>query len=135
MDGLREVAGLKDPVGTADETIVRPNGLEVSRVRIPLGVIGIIYESRPNVTAETDSLTKDPGWSRNCNLSMKRPRNGLAAGSRSALESVRTASLQYSGSTSQYGLRSALGPWRLPAVTRIGHRVLSNGTHLDCLGP
>jgi len=54
--GLREVAGLPDPVGTADETTVRPNGLEVSRVRIPLGVIGIIYESRPNVTIDAAGL-------------------------------------------------------------------------------
>jgi len=54
--GLREVAGLPDPVGTADETVLRPNGLEVSRVRIPLGVIGIIYESRPNVTIDAAGL-------------------------------------------------------------------------------
>lgn len=54
--GLREVAGLPDPVGTADDTTVRPNGLSVSRVRIPLGVIGIIYESRPNVTVDAAGL-------------------------------------------------------------------------------
>ena len=60
-DGLREVAGLADPVGTADETIVRPNGLEVSRVRIPLGVIGIIYESRPNVTIDAAGLCLKSG--------------------------------------------------------------------------
>ncbi|MCP3952579.1 MAG: glutamate-5-semialdehyde dehydrogenase [Desulfobacterales bacterium] len=60
-DGLREVAGLSDPVGTADETILRPNGLEVSRVRIPLGVIGIIYESRPNVTIDAAGLCLKSG--------------------------------------------------------------------------
>jgi glutamate-5-semialdehyde dehydrogenase len=60
-DGLREVAGLADPVGSADETIVRPNGLEVSRVRIPLGVIGIIYESRPNVTIDAAGLCLKSG--------------------------------------------------------------------------
>ena len=49
-EGLREVAALEDPVGSMDGTWVRPNGLAVSRMRIPLGVIGIIYESRPNVT-------------------------------------------------------------------------------------
>jgi len=59
--GLREVAGLPDPVGTADETIRRPNGLEVSRVRIPLGVIGIIYESRPNVTIDAAGLCLKSG--------------------------------------------------------------------------
>ncbi len=55
-DGLREVAAQEDPVGTADSTWIRPNGLEVSRVRIPLGVIGIIYESRPNVTIDAAGL-------------------------------------------------------------------------------
>lgn len=59
--GLREVAGLPDPVGTADETVLRPNGLEVSRVRIPLGVIGIIYESRPNVTIDAAGLCLKSG--------------------------------------------------------------------------
>ena len=59
--GLREVAGLPDPVGMADETILRPNGLEVSRVRIPLGVIGIIYESRPNVTIDAAGLCLKSG--------------------------------------------------------------------------
>ena len=60
-DGLRDVAGLFDPVGTSDETIIRPNGLEVSRVRIPLGVIGIIYESRPNVTIDAAGLCLKSG--------------------------------------------------------------------------
>ena len=60
-DGLREVVGLSDPVGAADETILRPNGLQVSRVRIPLGVIGIIYESRPNVTIDTAGLCLKSG--------------------------------------------------------------------------
>ncbi len=60
-DGLRAVAGLSDPVGTSGETILRPNGLEVSRVRIPLGVIGIIYESRPNVTIDAAGLCLKSG--------------------------------------------------------------------------
>jgi glutamate-5-semialdehyde dehydrogenase len=50
--GLREVAAYADPVGSMGETRVRPNGLRVSKMRIPLGVIGIIYESRPNVTID-----------------------------------------------------------------------------------
>ena len=54
--GLRDVAGLPDPVGEVVEGWVRPNGLRVERVRIPLGVIGIIYESRPNVTADAGAL-------------------------------------------------------------------------------
>jgi glutamate-5-semialdehyde dehydrogenase len=54
--GLREVAALEDPVGAITKTWSRPNGLEVSRMRIPLGVIGIIYESRPNVTIDAAGL-------------------------------------------------------------------------------
>jgi glutamate-5-semialdehyde dehydrogenase len=55
-EGLREVAQLEDPVGAMTRTWKRPNGLEVSRMRIPLGVIGIIYESRPNVTIDAAGL-------------------------------------------------------------------------------
>ena len=53
---LEEVAGLEDPVGSVVESYTRPNGLKVRRQRIPLGVIGVIYESRPNVTVEAASL-------------------------------------------------------------------------------
>ena len=60
-DGLRDVAGLPDPVGISDESSIQPNGLEVSRVRIPLGVIGIIYESRPNVTIDAAGLCLKSG--------------------------------------------------------------------------
>jgi glutamate-5-semialdehyde dehydrogenase len=59
--GLREVAAYADPVGTMGETRVRPNGLRVSRMRIPLGVIGIIYESRPNVTIDAAGLCLKSG--------------------------------------------------------------------------
>ncbi|GBC61790.1 glutamate-5-semialdehyde dehydrogenase [Desulfonema ishimotonii] len=54
--GLREVAQQEDPVGAMTETRTRPNGLQVSKMRIPLGVIGIIYESRPNVTIDAAGL-------------------------------------------------------------------------------
>lgn len=54
--GVEEVAGITDPVGTVLETWERPNGLAFSRVRVPIGVIGIIYESRPNVTADAGAL-------------------------------------------------------------------------------
>ncbi|BBO91097.1 glutamate-5-semialdehyde dehydrogenase [Desulfosarcina ovata] len=59
--GLREVAAYTDPVGTMDQTQVRPNGLRVARMRIPLGVIGIIYESRPNVTIDAAGLCLKSG--------------------------------------------------------------------------
>jgi len=55
-NGLAEVASLPDPVGTVLATWTRPNGLKIERVRVPLGVIGIIYESRPNVTADAGGL-------------------------------------------------------------------------------
>jgi glutamate-5-semialdehyde dehydrogenase len=59
--GLRDVAALPDPVGRIEQTSVRPNGLEVGRMRIPLGVIGIIYESRPNVTVDAAALCVKAG--------------------------------------------------------------------------
>ncbi len=60
-DGLREVAQLDDPVGSMSKTLIRPNGLQVARMRIPLGVIGIIYESRPNVTVDAAGLCLKAG--------------------------------------------------------------------------
>jgi len=60
-DGLREVALLDDPVGAVTRSWTRPNGLQVSRMRIPLGVIGIIYESRPNVTIDAAALCLKAG--------------------------------------------------------------------------
>ncbi|HSA59075.1 MAG TPA: glutamate-5-semialdehyde dehydrogenase, partial [bacterium] len=59
--GLKEVAELPDPVGTVVKTWGRPNGLVIRRVRIPLGVIGIIYESRPNVTVDAAGLCLKSG--------------------------------------------------------------------------
>ena len=55
-DAVEQVASLPDPVGAVIETTERPNGLQLSRVRIPIGLIGIIYESRPNVTADAAAL-------------------------------------------------------------------------------
>ena len=55
-DGIREIAALPDPIGEVTGISKRPNGLEVGRVRTPIGVIGIIYESRPNVTADAAAL-------------------------------------------------------------------------------
>ena len=54
--GLREVAGLEDPVGEIEEMKKRPNGLLIGKKRVPLGVVGVIYESRPNVTADVAGL-------------------------------------------------------------------------------
>ncbi len=59
--GLRDVQGLKDPVGSMGPAWIRPNGLQIARMRIPLGVIGIIYESRPNVTIDAAGLCLKAG--------------------------------------------------------------------------
>ena len=59
--GLEEVAALPDPVGASLARWTRPNGLDIERVRVPLGVIGIIYESRPNVTADAGALCLKAG--------------------------------------------------------------------------
>jgi glutamate-5-semialdehyde dehydrogenase len=59
--GLREIAALPDPVGAVMAEWTRPNGLDISRVRTPLGVIGVIFESRPNVTADAGALTLKSG--------------------------------------------------------------------------
>ncbi len=55
-DGLRQVASLPDPVGEITEGFTRPNGLRVAKVRVPLGVVAIIYENRPNVTSDAAAL-------------------------------------------------------------------------------
>jgi len=60
-DGVREIASLKDPVGEVIAEWDRPNGLHIERVRTPLGVIGVIYESRPNVTADAGALCLKAG--------------------------------------------------------------------------
>ncbi len=59
--GLEDIADLQDPVGHVMDQWDRPNGLDISRVRVPLGVIGIIYESRPNVTADAGALCLKSG--------------------------------------------------------------------------
>jgi glutamate-5-semialdehyde dehydrogenase len=59
--GLEEIAALPDPVGATMAEWTRPNGLRIARVRVPLGVVGIVYESRPNVTADAGALCLEAG--------------------------------------------------------------------------
>jgi glutamate-5-semialdehyde dehydrogenase len=61
IEGLRQVASLPDPVGEITDMTYRPSGIQVGQMRVPLGVIGIIYESRPNVTVEAASLCLKSG--------------------------------------------------------------------------
>ncbi|MBE3579592.1 MAG: glutamate-5-semialdehyde dehydrogenase [Caldanaerobacter subterraneus] len=60
-ESLKEVASLKDPVGDIEEMWIRPNGLQIGKMRVPIGVIGMIYESRPNVTADAAGLCLKAG--------------------------------------------------------------------------
>jgi glutamate-5-semialdehyde dehydrogenase len=60
-DGVREVAALADPIGEMSELKLRPSGIQVGKMRVPLGVIGMIYESRPNVTADAAALCLKSG--------------------------------------------------------------------------
>ena len=60
-DGLRQVANLPDPIGNVLDGKTLPNGLQITKVRVPLGVIGIIYEARPNVTADAAGLCLKSG--------------------------------------------------------------------------
>ncbi|MGH8927162.1 MAG: glutamate-5-semialdehyde dehydrogenase [Acidimicrobiia bacterium] len=59
--GLRKVANLADPIGEVTDGFVRPNGLKMTRVRVPLGVVAVIYEARPNVTADATALCLKSG--------------------------------------------------------------------------
>ena len=55
-EGLNQVADLPDPVGEVMDEFTRPNGMKIRKIRVPMGVIGVIYESRPNVTADAFAL-------------------------------------------------------------------------------
>jgi len=59
--GIKDIAALPDPVGQTDDSWAQPNGLNFSKVRVPIGVIGMIYESRPNVTADAGALCLKSG--------------------------------------------------------------------------
>ena len=89
--GLRQVASLADPVGEVIDGWVRPNGLRISRVRVPLGVIAIIYENRPNVTSDAAALCLKSG-----NAAFLRGSSG-AIDSNLAIESVLRSAIEGSG--------------------------------------
>src|SRR6266536_1280781 len=89
--GLRKVAALPDPVGEVLDGWVRPNGLEIQRVRVPLGVVAIIYENRPNVTSDAASLCLKSG-----NAALLRG-SGSALRSNVAIAAVLREALQKTG--------------------------------------
>ena len=84
--GLREVADLDDPVGRTTAEWTRPNGLHVSKVRVPLGVVAIIYENRPNVTSDAFGLCLKSG-----NVAFLRGSSGALASNRAITTSIRAA--------------------------------------------
>ena len=89
--GLRQIADLPDPVGSLTESTIRPNGMRVGRMRVPIGVIGIIYESRPNVTIDAAALCLKSG-----NASILRG-GSEALNSNLALSHIVKAALQRAG--------------------------------------
>jgi glutamate-5-semialdehyde dehydrogenase len=90
-DGLHKVAALPDPVGEVLDGWVRPNGLEIQRVRVPLGVVAVIYENRPNVTSDAASLCLKSG-----NAALLRG-SGSALRSNAAIAGVLREALQKTG--------------------------------------
>ena len=84
--GLRQVAGLPDPVGRVTAAWVRPNGLHFTRVRVPLGVVAIIYENRPNVTSDAFGLCLKAG-----NVAFLRGSSGALASNLAVAASIRAA--------------------------------------------
>jgi glutamate-5-semialdehyde dehydrogenase len=89
--GLRQVAGLADPVGEVSQGWTRPNGLRIAKVRVPLGVVAIIYENRPNVTSDAASLCLKSG-----NAALLRG-SGSALRSNVAIAGVLREALQKTG--------------------------------------
>ena len=84
-DGIREVVLLPDPVGLVTDTVVRPNGLRIEKTRVPMGVIGIIYESRPNVTSDAAALCLKSG-----NVCVLRGGKEAYRSSRAIIDAMRT---------------------------------------------
>jgi glutamate-5-semialdehyde dehydrogenase len=121
--GLRDVAALPDPVGEVVDGWVRPNGLRVERVRVPLGVIGIIYENRPNVTSDAAGLC------------LKAGNAVLLRGSSSAISSNRTVAAALRDGLAKAGLPvDAVG--LVEDTTRAGAVAFMQLTGIiDCLIP
>ncbi|HJO35049.1 MAG: glutamate-5-semialdehyde dehydrogenase [Pseudomonadota bacterium] len=122
-EGLRQVAALPDPVGQIDDLAYRPSGIQVGRMRVALGVIGIIYESRPNVTADAAALC------------LKSGNAAILRGGREAL-----ASNQAIGRCVQAGLAAAGLPATAIQVVEtperaVVGRLIASPEHLDVIVP
>lgn len=122
--GIEDVAALPDPVGSVMATWTRPNGLEISRVRGPIGVIGIIYESRPNVTADAGALCL-----RAANAAILRGGSESLKSSRAIAECLR-AGLADSGLP-----QDAIQLVQTPDRAAVGHLLSGLGGKLDVVVP
>ena len=123
-DALEAIAELEDPVGATIGAWARPNGLQVQRVRVPLGVIGIIYESRPNVTAEAAALCFKSG-----NAVILRPSSEIQHSARHILDALTQA-------LTAHGFAAAAAQL-VPSAARaaVGHMLAGLGGQLDVLVP
>ena len=121
--GLRKVAGLPDPVGEVVDGWVRPNGLRVQRVRVPLGVVGIIYENRPNVTSDAAGLC------------LKSGNAVLLRGSSSAVTSNLVIAAVLRDGLAKAGLPGGRGGPGRGHQQGIGHRLHAARRVIDCLIP
>jgi glutamate-5-semialdehyde dehydrogenase len=122
-DGVRQVAGLPDPVGENLRDWTRPNGLRIQKVRVPIGVIGIIYESRPNVTSDAAVLCTKTG-----NATILR-------GGRESIESNVAIAKALSLGCADAGL-PADAILLIPVVDREAVKVLCEmDQYLDCIVP
>src|SRR6202012_4302244 len=123
-DGVEIVRGLADPVGTAIDSWTRPNGMRIERVRVPLGVIGVIYESRPNVTADAGAICL---------------KSGNAAILRGGSESMRSSAAIHN--CLEEGLSAAALPAAsiqlVPTVDReaVGHMLANMSESIDVIVP
>lgn len=83
-EGCRQIAALEDPVGTVTDLAFRPSGIQVGRMRVPLGVLAMIYESRPNVTIDAAALAVKSATPSSCAAAMRRFAATRSSGSLSA---------------------------------------------------
>ena len=122
-DGLRQVAALADPVGEVIEGWVRPNGLRIEKVRVPLGVVAIIYENRPNVTSDAAALC------------LKSGNAAFLRGSSAALASNQAIAAAFAKASPRLGCpRTRSSWWRTRATSQPGSSC-GCGESIDCLIP
>ncbi|MBK8838678.1 MAG: glutamate-5-semialdehyde dehydrogenase [Hyphomonadaceae bacterium] len=122
--GIEDVAALPDPVGDVMATWTRPNGLEISRVRGPIGVIGIIYESRPNVTADAGALC------------LRAANAAILRGGSESLKSSRAIADCLRAGLADVGLpQDAIQLVQTPDRAAVGHILSGLGGKLDVVVP